>query len=929
MPATLPQVQVFQQFQTTPRELTNPLRALVIGPEYLLHRYTVTAERVLVDQYDSALGNDFDWLEDLGRAVGSTVDQTYTKVFLKNALLEYWDSVSGAQTTSTTYSTANGYLVHTPVGVSNKIKIDSHNIVASTGYALHPSFYGRNVSVGDYVKVYATVNGISYSASGKIVGFEANVIAAAIGTAAKSSANQATNAGPSISSSILSGGTNLTDLSAASYDGLADGVVSEVYTVTVVKASVNGDPRTSILNIVSASGKDSKYGYVPTTTDWNQDIPLGDNGAVFRFNITAASSLNNNAGDSWSVTVNQSFTSPTPTSSGTYTGTVTGTYIVTVVRGGTTNAVSDDNKPLLSVSTSTNFDSAQPKLCTGSSGAQNFAVGSKGVVLNFNQVKLRAGDQYFIPVTGTTDGAIQTFVLDTALPTPIVSTGGQTIDLTIRMCIKEDIEVHPELDSLGVTNWTQDSDGIYLNNGMYEVSSSWKDGTEAMPILGGDIYIHWRELIGTHADRVYAIGSIADLSSVFISQIDPDNPLVYGAYKALSNSGTSSTPSTGIRVIGVATDNLAGYTAAMNIVEGRDDVYVIAPMTFDTSIQQLVAAHVTNQSTPELGEWRAAFLSTPEQSPAPILTKNTNNSAILATTVGKVLTLDPSATVSFVTAGIEPGDIIRTSYTNDIYGNPVFDSYVVDQVVGPTTLKLVTAPSLGTPTKIEVWRTLDADGIVDQIGNVAQGWSTGGSYSSRRIVNVFPGEIQAGGVMVPGYYLSAAICGLVGATAPQQGLTNIEIQGFDNVSNVVNRFSRSQLDRLAGYGVWIVTQDLQTNIIYTRQQLTTDMTDINTSEFSVTKNVDSISFYFRNLLKPYIGRANLTQTTIDVISTVINGGINYLLSAGFNPLIGGQVLEGTRLKQIRPHAILKDRLVIVLQLVIPYPINVIDVYLVI
>lgn len=931
MPATLPQVRVFQQFQSTPRELTNPLRAFVVGAEYLLHRYSVTSERVKVGTYDPALDVTFDWLADLGRQPGAVVDQNYTRVYLKNALLSYWDSVSGAQTTSASYSSANGYLVHSVVGYNNRIKVDSHNIVASTGYALNPVFNGRDVKVGDYVKISAVVDSVSYSAEGSIIGFVANEIAAAIGTASKSSTNQATNAGPTAVSTIITGGTNLTGVSATSYDGLSVGVVTETYTVTVIKASTGGDPRTSILNIVSASGKDSVYGYVPTTTDWNQDIPLGTNGAVFRFNITAGSGLNNVAGESWSVLVNQAFTSPTPTASGTYTGTVSGTYIVTVTRGGTTNASNAEDKPFLTVTTNTNFDNAPAKLCSGSSGAQAFAVGNYGVVLNFNQVKLRAGDQYFVPVTGTTDGAIQTFIIDRPLPSQILSTNSQTFDLTVYFCIKQDIEVHKTLNALNVINWTQDEDGITLNDSMYEVTSSWQDGTEALPILGGDIYIHWRELLANHTDRIYSANSISDLTSTFTSQIDPDNPLVYGAYKALSNSGTSSAPSTGIRLMAVASDDVAGYTAALNLAEGRDDIYAIVPMTFDSAIQQLVATHITDQSTPEIGEWRIGIFSTEEVNPAPIVEANSDLSSVLATTAAKVLTLYSTSDVSFLTAAVRPGDIVRTSYSNDIYGNETYTSYVVDTVDGPTTLTLTTAPSpaIGTPTKIEIWRTLDADGIVDQIGNVAQAWATGNSFSSRRIINVFPGSISSGGVMVPGYYAAAAVAGLIGATAPQQGLTNVELQGFDNASTVVNRFSRTQLDTLAGYGVWIITQDLQTNTIYTRQQLTTDTTDLNTSEMSVTKNVDSISFYFRNSLKPFIGRANLTQTTIDVITTVINSGINYLLSAGFNPLIGGQVLEGTRIVQIRPHAILKDRLVIVIKLVIPYPLNVIEAYLVI
>lgn len=68
-------------------------------------------------------------------------------------------------------------------------------------------------------------------------------------------------------------------------------------------------------------------------------------------------------------------------------------------------------------------------------------------------------------------------------------------------------------------------------------------------------------------------------------------------------------------------------------------------------------------------------------------------------------------------------------------------------------------------------------------------------------------------------------------------------------------FDADQLNALAAAGIWIVTQDPNTGKIYTRHALTTDMTDVNTREQMVTKNVDSISYVYLRQMAPFIGSA--------------------------------------------------------------------------
>jgi hypothetical protein len=163
---------------------------------------------------------------------------------------------------------------------------------------------------------------------------------------------------------------------------------------------------------------------------------------------------------------------------------------------------------------------------------------------------------------------------------------------------------------------------------------------------------------------------------------------------------------------------------------------------------------------------------------------------------------------------------------------------------------------------------------------------------------------------------------------PHQGLTNITLTGFDNADEVVNHFNRSQLDRMASAARWIVTHDLRTGAVYTRHELSTDPTDLNTRELMVTKNVDSISYVFRRNLAKFIGRANVTPSMLEVLKTEISGIIEFLKSSGFTARLGGQLIDA-QIKELRRHVLLRDRVVCTIDLRIPYPLNNLEIHLVI
>jgi hypothetical protein len=283
----------------------------------------------------------------------------------------------------------------------------------------------------------------------------------------------------------------------------------------------------------------------------------------------------------------------------------------------------------------------------------------------------------------------------------------------------------------------------------------------------------------------------------------------------------------------------------------------------------------------------------------------------------------PAANSNFIVNNVQPGDVVRTNYGIDDTGAEIYDEYVIDQVLNEDALLLMSGPlaAVTVAQKIEVWRYLSKDEIAQDLAMQA------GSFASRRVKMVWPDTVGSGGVLQEGYYLACALAGLRSGIVPQQGMTNLQLAGFDDLSRTTDFFGGGQLNIMAGAGTWIVTQ-APDGTVYTRHALTTDNTDVNSSEEMITTNLDSISYLFAQRLAPYIGLMNVTPSGLQILSTEIDSCINFLKSNGYIARLGPQLVDAT-VVSLQPHAILPDRVVCVIDVTLPYPLNNLEIHLVV
>jgi hypothetical protein len=387
--------------------------------------------------------------------------------------------------------------------------------------------------------------------------------------------------------------------------------------------------------------------------------------------------------------------------------------------------------------------------------------------------------------------------------------------------------------------------------------------------------------------------------------------------------------------------NLDSWVQVLERIKGRDDLYNLVPMTFDRMVQNLWAAHIGGESNEIANNWKAGFFSLKSQ-PRQLVV---GDGAVIAGVLGNVidgatlatLSDDPNATDTqytllrvptgtngyFITNDVRPGDIVRYNYVVDGFGEEQYEEYVVDRVLSENSLLLYTGGDVAVtqPQRFEIWHNRNRNEIADFIAEQA------GSLSNRRVCAVWPDQVGEAGTVQPGYYLAAALAGLVSGVVPHQPLTNVEVAGFDDYSRSYKYFNETQLNRLAEAGVWIVTED-KDGTPFSRHALTTDNLDLNRREVMIRRNVDSMSYLFLRRLRPFIGRTNAQPGMVRRLRYEVETLIRFLSKNGYTDELGSQLISGT-VRTLQIHPLLKDRIEIVLDLVVPAPLNNIELHLVV
>lgn len=972
---TKPQALVFQEFSLAPNEITDPLRAHISGPNAMLHRFDEPTEKALigVGPYNRREDTNYTWP---GRQAGSLVDMPSVKLFVENALLMYYEDLIGG----------DGSKILPVPGRKNWITSPILSFKANgTNWPRSGEFLDRDVKVGDVVYLRGVGDAddacIEKELWTYVEGFAAETVDATIFPATTDDNNALSMAADATLEQISGPENCIGGTPTDTYDGLASGYLQEVYTIEVIKSSVSGC-NAARLRVTSASGTDNQDEITPADFDSVTNIGTRGAGITFVAATGACETASTNAGiaadeflvgQTWELRVVSDYERVCVQSGGLYRGKADDTYIIEVTKGGLWADL-----PEVTISTTKGLDTSGPTTVTADN--TYFPVGTHGLQVKFidcgdlpssvsaslagdnlfngdsNLDGLRKGDKFYVTTVSGQNGPIRTLILRDDLPKELRDSG----DLDLRLFIPKTVEVtENRLSAPPNVNYLLEPTQLIAKAGITAYDSTWTsagveqplpvwDGraqSSINPTAFGTLYIEYREWLADLADEVNFIDDVADIGKI-PGPLDPLNPLKQGVFDALANSN-------GTRVGYTAVSDpfsLDSWIEVLDRVQGRDDLYNFVPLTHDPAVLQAFAAQVDAESSPEAGNWKAMFLALQAKTSEMVVGQSSENAQLLTptSTNGELVLASlednpeasgtqytllsvPGNNSGFLSYGVRPGDIVRYLFTVDAHGDATYSEFVVDSVLSENSLLLLNGhhTAVSVPQKVEIWHNLEKNEIVAELQGQAQ------AYANRRVVATWPDVVGLGGIARDGVFAAAAAAGLASGVVPHQGLTNVEISGFDDLSSrTKDFFNESQLNDLASSGIWIMTED-RDGTPHTRHALTTDTLDLNRKEEMIRRNLDSISYVFLRRLRPFIGRANAAPSLLRKLRYEVNRVIKFFKSNGYTDELGPQLIDGEIAKGadgqeiLRIHPLAADRVEIVLNLTLPAPLNAVELHLVV
>lgn len=446
---------------------------------------------------------------------------------------------------------------------------------------------------------------------------------------------------------------------------------------------------------------------------------------------------------------------------------------------------------------------------------------------------------------------------------------------------------------------------------------------------------------------VLRVPGVETLSQI-LDPVDARNPLALGMYFAMLNAPTFEVKGLGVDEVSAAAPEGTelAYARAAGFLES-EEVYAIAPLSQNEVVHQTFITHATMMSEPEQAGERIVFFNKKmpvTKTPA----SAANGAAASATATASQLLVDTTPQQGLIDAGINPalplaasdGVYIEFNWKGVFYRYSVSsvngglvnlrnsfatgenDDFFYSTVVLPTdvlnaawAMKVrgdsVMVPGTNPPKP-------DYSLVADTVSEANAG------IANRRAFSLFPEQVKSilSGIEteLAGYYACAAVAGMVAGAPPQQGFTNYPITGITGVSGT-EKFTRKQLNRMAGGGTYILMQEVQGGPVFSRHQLSTDVSSVEVRELSVTKVVDFCAKFLRTGLRRFIGRQNISAVFLDSVGTTIQGMLQFLVENG--------IINGANLNNIIQDPKAPDTVMVDVTLDVPFPCNYIRLTLVV
>ena len=403
------------------------------------------------------------------------------------------------------------------------------------------------------------------------------------------------------------------------------------------------------------------------------------------------------------------------------------------------------------------------------------------------------------------------------------------------------------------------------------------------------------------------VSSLADINSVY-GPISTRNPLGLGMYFTLLNAGD------GVEISALGVSDVSSVEpngTALSYIEAIEflrsyEVYAIAPLSSSEQVIEAIDKHVKELSDPLLRAERVVItapVNPIRRNPRVVLSGSNSQSTgnldqiDLNSTPEAVLGsegVDTSSSIPFQLSDgrqlfvtMSFGDDVRNYSVKEVDGSRITINrslsnsqnadgfYSTESLPSEFSSVSFSLQLRGTLLTILGSNKLDKTAYAQTVRDKAQ------QYANRRQLRLYPDTVQAvlGGVNValPSFYYACAIAGACSSVAPQEPFTRRKLLGFVDV--IGPALESTQYDIISA-GNSVIEVESSGEVPALRIQATTDVSSIESREWSVTRAVDYFAKTIRNALRRRIGSFNITQAYIDDLSTLLDSACTSASDAG-------------------------------------------------
>lgn len=859
----------------------------------------------------------------------------------------------------TDFDVANG--LSASQGVAPSHVVTAENLRVSGAGTLWTELYGRPISLGDTVYCYNAVSGGDVQKR-KVTGFIGKPIASTHGTgealglpnadtlfsASVSNPTTTTVAGLDsyevfdivVPGNYDSGATIVTAASASSVNRAVNMTGLSYMSGGAVYAGVKLSLRVTSYNSLADTGTvavTSSDGSISTTATFANAT------GELTFDLSASQSLHGisevvvpliidttdpSVGEVFSFTVKVQYEpvdlgSDITSGTSDYTGLLDNTFYVKVVTGSQTAGdtaqlqVYDARGSFTPFTVSVPY--ATPSVTIPMGSGMECVIDNAGVN-GYDQTGFRKNDIYFINAVAAK--ASTTEFTGLTLDGP-ATTSGTVAAIKVRGIANGSVTT----GQLSGTGFELNNDGVSVD---YFAGLTWyvpsrSSGAQYVQLVDGvgSVYANWKAVkVPSDAEGKILISSAADLTQ--LGPIVPGNDIAFAAKIALDSAAGNSFYA--LRTAGETETDIA---EALTKIENTDLTYALAIISGDKAAFFSGIEHAQAMSANNVKNFRRVYFGVECPAEFTFIDTDENGDATQATVtaydgVYKFVTF--TTNVKLLEKGVRKGDIVAVSGYR----------MVVDQVVSETELLITnaSAPNLAISPAVNasIIKPNTAENQASYVIDIAK---AAGNRRGSLIWCDSPVGVDSSGTSfaIHPKFIAAEVAALRSATAPQLGLSRTVLNSVSECPAMYAKYKRTLLNQIASNGVMIITQENEGGDVFIRHQLTTDSDDGSLFyEDSVGVNVDNLSFKIKDVLDKYVGRRNVTPTTLgtirhDVFRILEDARTTTIADLEIGPQIINFYDEEGRVGKVtvKSHPTFKDRILVKVRVAIPLPMNVIEV----